>query len=273
MEVPRGAGDESSFVVESGVWVIASKDGGVGGEIFLFVCEEGRGAEIFRIMSSLTLSDLGVLFDWDGVIIDSSAQHEESWERLAQEEQKSLPADHFKRGFGMKNERIIPELLGWADNVAEIRRLSLRKEALYRDIVRERGIEALPGVAVFLHRLQDAGVPFSVGSSTHRENIDTILTVLGFNGLFSGIVTAEDVKQGKPHPDVFLKAAEKIGRRPENCVVFEDAFVGIEAARAGGMKVVGVATTHPLGDLEAKVDRVVHRLDELSASDLLALWK
>ncbi len=225
-------------------------------------------------MSTITQAELGVLFDWDGVIIDSSVQHEESWERLAAEEKRSLPADHFKKGFGMKNERIIPELLGWAEagDVDGIRRLSLRKDALYRDIVRERGIEALPGVAVFLRRLKDAGVPFSVGSSTHRENIDTILGVLGFTGLFSGIVTAENVKQGKPHPDVFLKAAEVIGRRPEKCVVFEDAFVGIEAARAGGMKVVGVATTHPLGDLTAKVDRVVHRLDELSTGDLLALW-
>lgn len=224
-------------------------------------------------MSSITFGSLGVLFDWDGVIIDSSAQHEESWERLATEERKNLPVDHFKKGFGMKNERIIPELLGWATTEAEIRRLSLRKEALYRDIVRERGIAALPGVAVFLHRLRDAGVPFSVGSSTHRENINTILNVLGFSGLFSGIVTAENVKQGKPHPDVFLKAAETIGRRPENCVVFEDAFVGIEAARAGGMKVVGVATTHPPGHLTERVDRVVHRLDELSAASLLELWK
>jgi len=226
-------------------------------------------------MSSLSIAKLGVLFDWDGVIIDSSAQHEESWERLAAEEKRTLPADHFKRGFGMKNERIIPGLLGWAneDALADIHRLSLRKEALYRDIVRERGIEALPGVGVFLERLREAGIPFCVGSSTHRENIDTILDVLGFTGLFSGIVTAENVKQGKPHPDVFLKAAETIGRAPHECVVFEDALVGIEAARAGGMKVIGVATTHPLGELAGKVDRVVHRLDELSVSDLLGLWK
>ncbi|MGC4073266.1 MAG: HAD family phosphatase [Nibricoccus sp.] len=239
----------------------------------LLFCGGGDGAGFCPIMSSITLGDLGVLFDWDGVIIDSSAQHEESWERLAAEERKPLPADHFKKGFGMKNERIIPELLAWAHEDSEIRRLSLRKEALYRDIVRERGIEALPGVETFLLRLRDGGIPFSVGSSTHRENIDTILGVLGFTGLFSGIVTAENVKQGKPHPDVFLKAAQTIGRRPENCVVFEDAFVGIEAARAGGMKVVGVATTHPLGNLEERVDRVVHRLDELSASSLLELWK
>ncbi len=216
---------------------------------------------------------MGVLFDWDGVVIDSSAQHEESWERLAVEERRSLPADHFKRGFGMKNERIIPELLAWSDDVADIRRLSLRKEALYREIVRERGINALPGVATFLHRLREAGIPFAVGSSTHRENIDTILEVLGFTGLFSGIVTAEDVSQGKPHPEVFLKAAAKVARRPERCVVLEDAWVGIAAARAGGMKVIGVATTHPLGELTDKVDRVVHRLDELEVRDLLDLWK
>lgn len=217
------------------------------------------------------MEKIGVLFDWDGVIIDSSRQHEESWERLAKEERCALPEGHFKAGFGKKNEWIIPNLLNWASDEAEIHRLSLRKEALYRDIVVEKGLHALPGVREFLIRLRDAGVPNCIGSSTHRENIATILHVLGFEGLFGGMVTAEDVKQGKPHPDVFLKAAEKTGCAPERCIVFEDAFAGIEAARAGGMKVVGVATTHELGVLEAKVDRVVHRLDELTVADLRAL--
>jgi HAD superfamily hydrolase (TIGR01509 family) len=218
------------------------------------------------------LSELGVIFDWDGVIIDSSQQHEASWERLAAEEGRALPAGHFKAGFGKKNEWIIPELLGWARAPAEIHRLSLRKEALYRAIVVERGLAALPGVREFLERLRDAGVPCCIGSSTHRENITTILGVLGFAGLFGGMVTAEDVTLGKPHPDVFLKAAAKIGRAPGRCVVFEDAFAGIEAARAGGMKVVGVATTHPAEELEGKVDRVVQRLDELSVGDLMELF-
>jgi beta-phosphoglucomutase family hydrolase len=216
-----------------------------------------------------------VLFDWDGVIIDSSSQHEASWERLAAEIGKPLPADHFKRGFGMKNEHIIPNLLGWTDAAdhAGIARLSLRKEALYRDAIRERGIEALPGVATFLHRLRDAGVPFAVGSSTHRLNIDAILDALGFSGLFTGIVTAEDVRAGKPHPEVFLRAAEKIARVPGRCVVFEDALAGIQAARAGGMKVVAVATTNPASELRAVADRVVRRLDELTVADVQALWK
>src|SRR5476651_2590826 len=222
-------------------------------------------------MPSQDLSDLGAIFDWDGVIIDSSRQHEESWERLAAEEGRALPAGHFKAGFGKKNEWIIPNLLGWAHEPAGVRRLSLRKEALYREIVVERGLSALPGVHVFLGRLRAAGVPCCIGSSTHRENITTILPVLGFEGRFGGMVTAEDVAQGKPHPDVFLKAAAKIGRAPTRCVVFEDAFAGIEAARAGGMKVVGVATTHPAEELAGKVDRVVQRLDELSVEDLLGL--
>ena len=207
-----------------------------------------------------------------GVIIDSSRQHEESWERLAAEERRPLPMGHFKDGFGKKNEWIIPNLLGWSAEPAEVRRLSLRKEALYRDIVVERGLHALPGVHVFLERLREAGVPCCIGSSTHRENITTILHVLGFEGLFGGMVTAEDVTQGKPHPDVFLKAAAKIERAPSRCVVFEDAIAGIDAAHAGGMKVVGVATTHPLDYLEGKVDRVVHRLDELGVADLLELF-
>ena len=222
-------------------------------------------------MATNGVEEVAVLFDWDGVIIDSSRQHEESWERLAFEEKKTLPADHFTVGFGKKNEWIIPSLLRWTDDLAEIKRLSLRKEALYREIIVERGLSALPGVHVFLERLRAAGVPNCIGSSTHRENITTILGVLGFEGLFGGMVTSEDVSLGKPHPDVFLKAAAKTGVAPVRCVVLEDALAGIEAGHAGGMKVVGVATTHPAEVLAGKVHRVVKRLDELTVADLRAL--
>lgn len=221
---------------------------------------------------SVTVANLGVLFDWDGVVIDSSAQHERSWERLAEEEGKPLPSDHFVRGFGKKNEVIIPGILGWTEDVQEVHRLSLRKEALYREVIVETGIEPLPGVHDLLASLKAAGVPACVGSSTHRLNIDTILEVMGFTGLFADIVTAEDVNEGKPHPDVFLKAAAKIGRLPENCVVFEDALAGIEAGKSAGSKVVGVATTHDADTLEPLVDKVVHRLDELTVDGLLELF-
>ncbi|MGD0017558.1 MAG: HAD family phosphatase [Verrucomicrobiia bacterium] len=213
----------------------------------------------------------GAIFDWDGVIIDSSRQHEESWELLAREGDRLLPPDHFKRSFGMKNEQIIPELLGWTREPTEIRRLSLRKEELYRQIIRERGITPLPGVVELLGRLREAVVPAAVGSSTHRLNITTTLIMLGLDEMFQAIVTAEDVTHGKPDPEVFLLAAQRIGVPAARCVVFEDTQVGIQAACDGGMKVIGVAATHPAAKLRG-ANRVVHRLDELTIAELGKLF-
>jgi HAD superfamily hydrolase (TIGR01509 family) len=216
--------------------------------------------------------NIGAVFDWDGVIIDSSAHHEESWERLAKERGYTLVPGHFKKGFGRKNDFIIPNILGWTDEAALISELSLRKEELYRKIVREWGIAPLPGVPEWLNHLKENGVPCAVGSSTHRENILTALEILGFAEYFVALVTAEDVSHGKPDPEVFLKAAEKIGRSPERCIVFEDALVGIEAAHRGDMKAVAVATTNPIEAL-GTADIAVHRLDELTVDHLLTLFK
>ena len=213
---------------------------------------------------------LGAIFDWDGVIVDSSSHHEESWERLAMETGFTLPEGHFRKGFGMKNEFIIPNLLNWSNRAQEIRQLSLRKEELYREILLEWGIRSLPGVIEWLTELRKHGVRCAIGSSTHRLNIHTSLTVLGFEDWFAAIVTAEDVSHGKPDPEVFLTAAKKIGIDPIHCVVFEDAFVGIEAAHRGGMKVVAVATTNRIETLKT-ADLAVHRLDELSLNQVAAL--
>ena len=160
----------------------------------------------------------GALFDWDGVVIDSSAQHEESWEMLAKEIGKPLPEDHFVRGFGMKNQVIIPRILRWTNDPEEIHRYSLRKEALYREIVRERGIQPLPGVEKLLGLLEDHGVACAVASSTHRENIEAIFDAIGLRRYFDAVVTSEDVSHGKPDPEVFLKGAARIGCDSGNCV-------------------------------------------------------
>ena len=213
---------------------------------------------------------LGAIFDWDGVIVDSSSHHEESWERLAKETGFTLPEGHFRKGFGMKNEFIIPNILNWSNRAQEIRQLSLRKEELYREILLEWGIRSLPGVIEWLTELRKHGVRCAIGSSTHRLNILTSLAVLGFEDWFAAIVTAEDVSHGKPDPEVFLTAAKKIGIDPIHCVVFEDAFVGIEAAHRGGMKVVAVATTNRIETLKT-ADLAVHRLDELSLNQVAAL--
>jgi beta-phosphoglucomutase family hydrolase len=239
--------------------------------------EERGNREFPATFSTMSTPAFAALFDWDGVVLDSSSQHERSWELLAAETGLPLPKGHFKRSFGMKNEAILPDILEWTRDPAEIRRLSLRKEELYREIIRAEGIEPLPGVRTWLECLQAAGIPCVIGSSTHRKNIDTCLIAFGFTEFFTGIVTAEDVNKGKPEPDVFLKAAEKAKMEPARCVVFEDAPVGIEAGLRAGMRVIGVAGTHPRETLMGSQGkpgphRIVARLDELTVESVLELF-
>ncbi|HMP74089.1 MAG TPA: HAD family phosphatase [Kiritimatiellia bacterium] len=207
----------------------------------------------------------GVIFDWDGVLVDSSRLHERSWEVLALEEGRELPEGHFRRGFGMKNEVIIPEVLGWAREKEEVSRLAIRKEAIYRSLVLTEGLDFLPGVKVFLERLREAGVGCAIGSSTERKNLACVLDGNGGWEWFAEVVSGDLVERGKPHPDIFLLAAKRLG--VERAVVFEDAMVGIEAARRAGMPVVAVAGTHRAEEL-VHADRVVGRLDECTVEDV-----
>jgi len=204
-----------------------------------------------------------VIFDWDGVILDSSQAHERSWELIAEEKSLPLPKDHFERSFGRKSDAIISEILKWSHDPFEIRSLTDRKEVLYREIVMREGIQALPGVEPWLRALQDHQVPCAVGSSTPHENIRCLSALLGVEGFFTTIVAAEDVTRGKPDPDVFLQAAARLGVNAEHCVVFEDAPAGIEAALAAGMLAVGVAGTHGVDGL-SRAHTVVQRMDELT---------
>jgi HAD superfamily hydrolase (TIGR01509 family) len=216
-------------------------------------------------------ADIGFIFDWDGVVIDSHAQHEESWGVLFQELDRPMPEGFFKRTFGMRNQQIIPMCFDFvgADDLEEIARLGDRKEDLYREILRRDGIEPLPGVVPLLREMQSLGMPRVVGSSTPRKNIETVMAMAGLEGLFDAVVSAEDVTVGKPDPQVFLKAAEKIGRSPGRCIVFEDAHVGIEAGKRAGMKVLAVATTHPLESL-TEADAALPDLTGATVKQLIA---
>ncbi len=207
------------------------------------------------------------VFDWDGVIINSEASHRTGWERLAQETGRVLPSGYFEKSFGRRNAEIVPEILGWTHDAAEIAWLVVRKEEHYRDIVRETGVQTLPGVLTWLKALAAAGIPCGIGSSTARLNIDLSLEIIGCAPFFQTIVSAEDVTRGKPAPDIFLAVARGLGMPPDKCVVFEDAIFGLEAARAAGMKAVAVTTTYPAAQLAPHADRVVQRLDELNIDD------
>jgi beta-phosphoglucomutase family hydrolase len=214
----------------------------------------------------------GCIFDCDGVIVDSSALHIDAWKRLAAQEGLAFPEHLFKKSFGMKNEQIIPQLFRWTDDLTEIRRLDAGKELMYRELVGSRGASTFPGVESFLAMLQEQRVPCVIGSSAPRANVTVALETLGLGVFFQSIVSGEDAARGKPDPQIFLTGARALGKEPGQCVVFEDAHVGIAAARGGGMKVVAVTNTFPRSSLH-EADRVVDRLDELTMAGLTHLFE
>lgn len=202
----------------------------------------------------------GVLWDLDGTLIDSGDAHWHTWRAALREEGVDLRREQFDAGFGQRNDRFLRGLLGEALSTAEIVRISARKEQAYRDLVRETGVRFLPGAHAWLVRLQAAGWRQAIGSSAPRPNVDVIVAVLQLERYVQATVSGDDVQRGKPDPQVFLLAAERIGVPPERCVVVEDAPVGVEAGQRGGMHTIGVRTTH--ADLSAEV--VVSALDQLA---------
>ncbi len=186
-----------------------------------------------------------VLWDLDGVLIDSGPHHFQSWrETLDRECRRGFTLDEFKHSFGMRNDTMLRDLFGPDFTDDEVARLSGIKEQRYRDLVRASGIGVLPGVRACLDYLRGDGWRQAVASSAPRANIDAVLDALGMRPYFDAVVAAEDVRHGKPAPDVFVTAALRVGAPRQHCVVVEDSPAGVEAARRAGIACIGVLTTH-----------------------------
>ncbi len=213
---------------------------------------------------------VAVIFDWDGVVIDSHDQHEESWYRMAAENGLSVPKDFFKRSFGMRNPEVISKLAAWTNDPVTIQKLADQKEFLYRQIIKEKGVKPIKGIPEFLKLLKKSHIPTAVGSSSVLENITTVIEVIKLQSYFDVIVTGADVKRGKPDPEVFLKCAERLNISPSRCIVFEDAHVGIQAAKAAGMIAVAVTTTHPRHTFR-EADYVIDDFYELDIQKIRSL--
>jgi beta-phosphoglucomutase len=181
-----------------------------------------------------------VLWDMDGTLIDSEEFHWISWRDTLVKEGIEISYEQFLASFGQRNDSIVPQWLGGTATPERIARVANAKEEMYRDLVRTNGISALPGVASWLRRLQNQGWLQAVASSAPRRNIEVVLEALGAAHYFEGVVSAEDVRKGKPDPEVYLAAASRVGASPERCVVVEDAVAGIEGARRAGMRSIGV---------------------------------
>jgi len=178
------------------------------------------------------------LWDMDGTLIDSEDYHWRAWRETMARNGVPITHEHFVSTFGQRNDAILPHWLGADAPVDLIVRIGDEKEALYRELLRE-GIEPLPGAAEWIARLHAEGWRQAIASSAPRRNVEAILASLKIS--FDTIVAAEDVRHGKPDPEVFLTAASRLGMPVAECVVVEDAPQGIEAARRGGMRSIGVS--------------------------------
>ncbi len=211
----------------------------------------------------------GVIFDMDGVLADTGPVHYQSWKRLADEIGVEFTREFFEDTFGQKTVPVTRRLAGESAEESQVREWADLKEEYYRQMVKDK-IVPLPGVIFLIKDLKHKGVKMAVASSGPPENVMLLVESLELRTLFDAFITAADVQRGKPEPDAFLLAAEKISAKPENCVVIEDAPVGIEAAKKAGMKAIALTTTHPEEEL-VQADLILEASTPLKYEDIKQL--
>ncbi|MDD5127282.1 MAG: HAD family phosphatase [Dehalococcoidales bacterium] len=209
------------------------------------------------------------IWDMDGVIADTAQYHFASWQNVFHRRGAFFTAEDFKHHFGQRNDTIIRDTIPKV-TPEDLETIIREKEEYFRSHV-AGNVRPLPGAIEMMHALREHGVTMAIASSSPPENIRLILESLGIYDLFHAIVFGREVKEGKPSPQCYLLAAEKLGVKPENCVVFEDAVAGVKGARRGGMKCVALTTTHPRESLQ-EADLVVGTLAEATVQDLEKLF-
>ena len=183
------------------------------------------------------------LFDMDGTLVDNMAFHCRTWRELLEREGQSISEDQFYReAAGKTNPEILRKYLGDHLTDADCADYATRKEALYRELYAPH-LAPIAGLIPFLEKAQSAGIALALATSAGEKNIRFVTQGLRLESYFEATVRGDEVTRGKPDPEIFLTAAARLGVLPEKCVVFEDAFAGIEAAGRAGMPVVALATT------------------------------
>jgi beta-phosphoglucomutase len=183
-----------------------------------------------------------VIFDMDGTLIDNMDYHKQSWIALFQELNLTLAYDTFDQKYHKGSlVEIMGRLLPDVSDPLELQRIGSKKEELYRDMYRPH-ITAISGALSFIHYLFAKNTPIGLATMGDQHNIDLIFERLAMASFFHSTTGGHEITHGKPHPEIFLTAAKKLGVAPKDCVVFEDTRSGVTAARAAGMEVIGVTT-------------------------------
>ena len=208
--------------------------------------------------------DFAIIWDMDGVIVDTGEYHFRSWHYVFEKQGINFTTLDFQRRFGQRNDAIIRSVMNNKVTEKQIdeNKIAMDKEIYFRRIVKDN-IKAQPGAVELIKSLAKSGVKMAVASSGPPENIELMVSSLGIKDCFGDLVPGREVTESKPSPLLFLRAAEKLGAKPEKCVVVEDAIAGVEAARRGGMRCIAVTTTNHRENLN-KADIIVDSLEELS---------
>jgi beta-phosphoglucomutase len=201
-----------------------------------------------------------VLWDLDGTLADSTEFHWRSWHDALEEEGVHVSRADFLASFGQRNDEILTKWLGDRAEPRLIQKIGDAKEVAYRAILEAEGLTPLPGAARWVRALHEAGWRQAIASSAPRLNVEVMRRVLGFERLIDTYVSADDVRVGKPDPEVFLTAAARLDVPARRCIVVEDAAAGIEAARRAGMRCIGVGNGATAG-----ADVAVRSLTDLPA--------
>ena len=214
----------------------------------------------------------GLLFDMDGVLVNNLDIHRQAFAEFFRRYGVERSFDDLSRVFGKGNDDIMGELM--PKDVVErvgIRELGYQKEAIYREIYAPI-ITPQPGLKEFLAEAERNGLKSAVGSSGYRVNVDFVLERCDIVRYFSAIVAGDEVTRCKPDPEIYLTVASKLGLRPEECVVFEDAEAGIESAKRAGVKVVALATTFSREFLEkSDADYIIDDFRDIDIATLRSI--
>ncbi len=211
----------------------------------------------------------GAIFDMDGVLVDSHESHYLAWHELGRRHGVPFEKPLFDKTFGSHNAQILPIWLGREVSAQELIDLAEEKEKMFRAHVKDH-VNPLPGAQALVRALKAQHFKLAVGSSGPRPNVELLLTSLGIRELFDVLVTGDDVTQGKPHPEVFAKAAAGLGLDPAHCVVLEDAPQGVDAGLAAGTRVLAITSTRPRAEL-THATRIVDTLVGLKPEHLKEL--
>lgn len=207
-----------------------------------------------------------VIFDLDGVIVDNMKYHKLAWKKFLEKYAASIDINTFSRHFGKRNEVLLKMVFNRRLSPEEVKKYGEEKESLYRELYAE-DIETIPGLLEFLKLLKKKKIKTAVASAAPPVNVDFVLNKTGIREFFNVVLNAEDVKKGKPDPEIYLKTAHNLACSPRSCLVFEDSIPGLQAAKNAGMKVIALTTTYPPAELR-DADLIINDFTEVDLDNI-----